>query len=63
MTGFSGGIAMALYCPLMLPMNWRFLPPSARPSPLMLVLMTIVSAFYIGYACYSIYMLGLSWLL
>jgi hypothetical protein len=61
LTGFSGGIAMAIYCPLTMLMNRRFLPISARPSGLMTVLMSLVSAFYIGYAVYSIYTLLASW--
>lgn len=55
LTGFSGGIAMAIYCPLMMLTNRRFLPRSARPGSLMTLLMSLVSAFYIGYAGYSIW--------
>lgn len=54
LTGFSGGIAMALYCPLTLLMNRRFLPRSARPGWFMTALMIGVSAFYIGYAASSV---------
>ncbi len=62
LTGFSGGIAMALYCPLTLLMNRRFLPRSARPGWFMTVLMVGVSSFYIGYAACSIVMLVASWI-
>ena len=39
LTGFSGGIAMAIYCPLTLVMNRRFLPAAATPGRLMTTLM------------------------
>jgi hypothetical protein len=54
LTGFSGGIAMAIYCPLTIVLNRRFLPPSARPGRWMTALMGVASAFYMGYAVYSI---------
>lgn len=57
LTGFSGGIAMAIYCPLTVLMNRRFLPASARPGPLMMGLMGLASAFYVGYAVYSVFSL------
>jgi hypothetical protein len=62
LTGFSGGIAMAIYCPLTMLMNRRFLPESVRPGRLMMTLMTVVSLFYIGYAVYSVYTLAAAWL-
>ena len=54
LTGFSGGIAMAIYCPLTIVLNRRFLPVSARPGFWMTILMTVASLFYMGYALYSI---------
>ncbi len=54
LTGFSGGIAMAIYCPLTIVLNRRFLPVSARPGFWMTILMTVASLFYMGYAVYSI---------
>jgi hypothetical protein len=57
LTGFVGGIAMAIYCPLTMLVNRRFLPPSARPGTVMTILMSLVSAFYIGYAIFSVYTL------
>jgi hypothetical protein len=57
LTGFSGGIAMAIYCPLTLLLNRRFLPTSARPGPWMTILMGLVSLFYVGYAVYSVFTL------
>jgi hypothetical protein len=53
-TGFSGGLAMAVYCPLLLWLNRRFLPASARPSVAMTGLMAVASLFYLGYAVYSL---------
>lgn len=46
-----GGLAMAVYCPLTLIINHRFLPPGARPgylSSLFLALASVVYAFFIG---------------
>ncbi|MCI0408748.1 MAG: Nramp family divalent metal transporter, partial [Acidobacteria bacterium] len=53
-TGFAGGMAMAVYCPLMMWVNRRFLPACARPGRLMTGLMALVSLFYLGYAVYSL---------
>jgi hypothetical protein len=47
---YMGGFAMAIYTPLTLYMNWRYLPPSARPGPLQMGIMFIVSCVYIGFA-------------
>jgi hypothetical protein len=44
--GFFGGIAMALYTPLTLYINLRFLPPMARPSRLRVAILVAVSIFY-----------------
>ena len=54
LTGFSGGIAMAIYCPLTIVLNRRFLPAIARPGRWMTALMIFVSLFYMGYAVYSV---------
>jgi hypothetical protein len=54
LTGFSGGIAMAIYCPLTIVLNRRFLPAIARPGRWMTGFMGIASLFYMGYAVYSI---------
>ncbi|MDI6760820.1 MAG: Nramp family divalent metal transporter [Candidatus Brocadiaceae bacterium] len=46
-----GGLAMAVYCPLTLIINHRFLPPGARPgylSSLFLVMASVVYVFFIG---------------
>jgi hypothetical protein len=48
--GFFGGIAMAIYCPLMLIVNLRLLPPAARPGPLRVTLIAAIGLFYIGFA-------------
>jgi hypothetical protein len=54
LTGFSGGIAMAIYCPLTIVLNRRFLPVSARPGRWMTAFMGVASLFYMGYAVYSV---------
>ncbi|HHT9119074.1 MAG TPA: hypothetical protein ACFYD3_00825 [Candidatus Hypogeohydataceae bacterium YC41] len=46
-----GGLAMAVYCPLTLVINHRFLPPGVRPgyiSSLFLGLASLVYAFFMG---------------
>lgn len=53
-TGFAGGMAMAVYCPLTIWVNRRFLPAGARPGAVMTSLMALVSLFYLGYALYSL---------
>ena len=49
------GLTMALYVPLMLYMNLRNLPPSARPGPVSIVMMLIASVVYGGFALYSLW--------
>jgi hypothetical protein len=44
--GFFGGIAMAVYTPLTLYINLRYLPPSCRPSPTRIAMMVGLSLFY-----------------
>ena len=49
------GLTMALYVPLMLYMNLRTLPPSARPGLVSIVMMLIASVIYGGFALYSLW--------
>ncbi len=51
---YMGGIAMAIYVPLTLYMNHRFLPKFAKPKTLSTIMMLIASAVYIGFAVSSI---------
>ncbi len=50
-----GGFSMAMYVPLMLYMNLRYLPKSARPGWLNIMMMLAASALYIGFALYSLW--------
>lgn len=52
--GFFGGIAMAVYTPLMLIINLRYLPPAARPSRLRIGVMIALSAFYGVFAIFAV---------
>jgi len=52
--GFFGGIAMALYTPLTLIINLRYLPPALRPPPLRIAIMVLLSAFYAGFAAVAV---------
>lgn len=47
--GFFGGIAMAIYAPLTLIINLKYLPPSFRPSRIRIVILLLVSTFYIAF--------------
>jgi len=51
---YMGGFAMAIYVPLTLYMNHRFLPRSARPGLLCTIMMIIASLVYVGFAVSSI---------
>ncbi|RKU10509.1 hypothetical protein C6501_13555 [Candidatus Poribacteria bacterium] len=51
---YMGGFAMALYVPLTLYMNYRFLPKIAKPKTMSTIMMFIASAVYIGFAISSI---------
>ena len=51
---YMGGFAMALYVPLTLYMNRRFLPSFAKPKAISTIMMLIASAVYIGFAILSI---------
>jgi hypothetical protein len=53
--GFFGGIAMAVYCPLLLFTNTRLLPPMCRPSIWGRTLLAGVSIFYVAFAVTSIW--------
>lgn len=52
---YMGGFAMAVYVPLTLYINLRFLPKSARPGILCIVMMTLASIVYAGFALACIY--------
>ncbi|MDP6456705.1 MAG: Nramp family divalent metal transporter [Candidatus Marinimicrobia bacterium] len=52
--GYMGGFAMAIYVPLTLYMNYRYLPKSVRPGVFSTIMMIIASAVYIGFAISSI---------
>ena len=51
---YMGGFAMALYVPLTLYMNRKFLPSFAKPKAISTIMMLIASAVYIGFAISSI---------
>jgi Mn2+/Fe2+ NRAMP family transporter len=55
--GFFGGIAMAIYAPLILIANLRYLPPPAQPSLTRIVIMVAVSIFYISFALVATFQL------
>jgi hypothetical protein len=47
--GFFGGIAMAIYSPLTLIINLRYLPAPFRPSRVRVAILLLVSTFYIAF--------------
>lgn len=53
-SAYMGGFAMALYTPLTLWMNLRHLPKSARPGPINIVMMSIASLVYVGFAIFCL---------
>jgi Mn2+/Fe2+ NRAMP family transporter len=53
--GFFGGIAMAVYCPLTLLINLRFLPPAARPGRIRVAILGLVSLFYAAFAVAAVW--------
>ena len=53
-SAFFGGIAMAIYTPLSLVLNRKFLPISVRPGPIKTILLLCVSGFYVIFAVFSI---------
>ena len=54
MQAYMGGFAMAVYVPLTLYMNYRFLPDFAKPKRISTIMMLIASCVYIGFAISSI---------
>ena len=63
MTGLSsifnaallGGFSMAMYVPLMLYLNLRYLPVSARPGLVCIAMMLVASGVYGSFALYSLW--------
>lgn len=51
---YMGGFAMAVYVPLTLYCNLRYLPRSARPGPVCLFMMIVASFVYVGFAVASL---------
>ena len=47
---YIGGFAMAVYVPLLLFCNFKFLPKSARPGPFCTAMMSVASFVYIAFA-------------
>lgn len=56
--GFFGGIAMAVYCPLLLAANHRLLPKAYRPGSLETIAMSTVSLFYGAFALTSLWVVA-----
>lgn len=52
---YMGGFAMAVYVPLTLYINWRYLPKSARPGSICTFMMIVASLVYVGFAVACIY--------
>jgi len=50
-----GGFTMAIYVPLMLVINLKTLPRSARPGPVNIAMMIVASAVYGGFALYTLW--------
>ena len=53
--GFFGGIAMAIYCPLTLFINLRFLPPAIRPGRVRIAILAAISLFYAAFAVAAVW--------
>ena len=51
---YMGGFAMAIYVPVNLYMNIRYLPASARPGVISILMGSIASLVYVGFAISSI---------
>jgi len=49
------GFAMALYVPLLLVLNFKYLPKSAQPKPLNVIMVSIAAATYISFALYVLW--------
>ena len=56
------GFAMAAYSPLILYLNMKHLPKSARPHPVCVVMVCIGSAIYISFALYTLWDKAAQWL-
>ncbi len=52
---YMGGFAMAVYVPLMLYINLRYLPKSARPGAVSIIMMLGAAALYGGFAVMSLW--------
>ena len=46
---------MAGYVPALLYMNMKYLPPSARPGPVNIIMMSLASLIYISFALYTLW--------
>lgn len=53
----ANGLAMAVYVPCTLLANLKFLPKSARPGPMSIVMVSIASSVYIAFAVYTAFTL------
>lgn len=51
---YMGGFAMAVYVPLTLFINLRYLPPAARPGWFSIAMMVIATVVYSGFALWSL---------
>ncbi len=49
------GAAMAVWVPLVLYINLKYLPKSARPHPINIVMMVLATLFYTSFAVYTIW--------
>lgn len=49
-----GGLAMAVYCPLTLVINYRFLPEGVRPDAVSTVFLVVASLVYIFFTVYAL---------
>ena len=49
------GFSMAIYVPLLLYMNFRFLPKCARPRLLNVIMMAVCCVVYVGFALYVLW--------
>ena len=47
---YMGGFAMAVYVPLTLYINLKYLPVSARPHPVNVTMMILAALVYVGFA-------------
>ena len=57
LTAMLGGFIMAIYVPLTLYANLKFLPRSARPGWFPIAMSTLASLVYIGFSLFTIYTL------